>query len=863
MALHDLGPYRVLERLGAGANGEVFLAEDTRLRRQVAIKTLSGRGGSDTAALRRRVLREGRAAARLNHPHIAAVYDVLEFEDGVHIVMEYVRGTTLAARLRGGRLPPLEALDLGVQLSAALAHAHSMGVVHRDLKPGNIVITPEGQAKILDFGLARLTELEASTGASTDASVERKIVGTPPYIPPEHFRGEPVDARGDIYSLGVTLFEMLTGRRPFEARDGLPLTTAVLSSPTPRPRSLAPDVPADLDAIVFRAIAREPEERYRSAAELESELRRLASGILDSPTVSRTSEASPPARASRSVARWAVAAVLVAGAGLYGAAWKGCLGRSPAAPAAAAVRPVVAVLPLSGASGDADSESLAAGVADAVITSLARVPSLTVVSRSATLKHRAREADVSQIARELGATLIVDGSVQRSGQNLMVTVSVVEPGSNVIRWRNSYDGTFAEVFTLQKEVANAVAGALRVSAAPVDAGGPTQNMDAFAEYAQARSFLERPDVKDNLDRSLVLFRAAVAKDPGFARAHAGLGEALWRKFEATREQEWATLARDEITEALRLDPNDTSVRQSLASLYRGLGRYDQAIDELRKITAAQPASDEAHRLLGQILFDRGHLDEGVAEIREAIRLRPQYWAHHATLGQVFYRAGRFQDAIPSFRRVTELQPDSAWGYQMMGAAYHSLDDTANAIAPYQRAIALGNAKAHGNLGLVYFDMGRLEDALREWQEAARLEPESIRNHHNVAEALSLLGRTRDARPEYVRAAELCQQQLHVRANDAGTLSMLALVETRLGQAASADEHVARAVALAPDDAEVRYAEAVVNVRRGRVEPALAALRAAVAAGYSPLRAGRDPAFAPLKTHPSYAAALAVAKAHGG
>jgi tetratricopeptide (TPR) repeat protein len=526
---------------------------------------------------------------------------------------------------------------------------------------------------------------------------------------------------------------------------------------------------------------------------------------------------------------------------------------------------VVAVLPLSGAAGDPATEALAAGVADALITSLARVPGLTVISRSATLKYRDRSADVDVIARELGASLLVDGAVQRSGDDLRLTISVLQPGSKAIRWRNAYDGKFSEVFILQREVADAVAGALRVTAAPSLKSGapPTQNVDAFAEYAQARSFLERPDVKDNLDRSIALFRGAIAKDAAFARAHAGLGEAFWRKFEATRGQDWAMQARDEITEALRLDPQDTSVRQSLAALYRGLGRLDQATDELRRIIVAQPASDEAHRLLGQILIERGHHAEGVAEIREAIRLRPQYWAHHATLGQAYYRAGLYRQAVPAFRRVTELQPDSAWGYQMLGAAYHSMDDTASAIAAYRRAIELGNAKAHSNLGLVYYDMGRVTEALRHWEEAARLDPNYILNQHNVGDALEVLGRKREAQAAYQRAAELCRGELAVRPNNAGTLATLAIVESKLGLIPQADQHIARAVSLAPTDPEVHYAEAVVSTRAGRAEKAIAALHAAISAGYSAKRAGKDPALKTLKGHPAYGSALAPAKAQGG
>ena len=459
----------------------------------------------------------------------------------------------------------------------------------------------------------------------------------------------------------------------------------------------------------------------------------------------------------------------------------------------------------------------------------------------------------------------MDGALQRSGDNLQVTMTVLQPGSNLIRWRGAYGGTFAQVFRLQEEVAGAVATAVSVNSVPKADGAtpPTQDVEAFAEYAQARSFLERPDVKDNLDRSITLFQGALQKDPGFARAYAGLGEAFWRKFEATRQQDWATQARDAITEALRLDPTDTSVRQSLAVLYRGLGRFDQAIDELRRITVSQPASDEAHRLLGQILIQRGRHDEGVAEIREAIRLRPQYWAHHATLGQAYYQARRWPEALPAFRRVTQLQPDSAWGYQMLGATFQSMGDNPSAIGAYQRAIKLGNAKAHANLGIIYFDEGRRLEALPHFREAARLEPAVAMHHHSIGVVLESLGRESESRAAYERSAELCRLDLAVRPDNAPTLALLAITEAVLGRAAEAERHIARAVALAADDADVRYSESVVRARAGQREQAIEALRAAISAGYPPERARRDPHLASLKSHPAYAAALTPPKSHGG
>ncbi len=349
-------------------------------------------------------------------------------------------------------------------------------------------------------------------------------------------------------------------------------------------------------------------------------------------------------------------------------------------------------------------------MADSLITTLSKVPGLTVVSRKETLKYLDTKLATDDIARELGATLLVDGRVERSGDRLGITLSLLEPGAKVVRWQNEYDGTFAEVFSLRREVAAAVAGALRLQFDPATprTTRPTRNVEAFADYAKAHSFLERPDVKDDLDRSIGLFQSAIQKDPRFARAHAGLGEAYWRKYQATRDEKWSVAARDAINEALRLDPNDTSVRLSLAILYRGMGRIPEGIEELEKVIASSPQSDEAHRQLGLLLMmSKATHDRGLAEMQKAIDLRPSYWVHHQTLGSAYYNLGRYPEAVKSFQRIIDLQPDSAWGYSLLGTTYHAMDNTAAAVPMYEKAIKRGNANAYANLGVLYCKPGKV------------------------------------------------------------------------------------------------------------------------------------------------------------
>jgi serine/threonine-protein kinase len=856
----SIGPYRLLEHLGSGAHGDVFLAADDRLYRRVAIKAVSGTSRLSAADARRRLLREGRAAARLNHPNIATVFDLVETDEAVHIVMEYVRGTTLSARVRQGPLPPMQVLDLGLQLSSALAHAHALGVIHRDLKPANVVLTVDGQAKILDFGLASVEPGEGASVAlgSRDASSDvLRTVGTPPYMPPEHLLGQPVDIRGDVYSLGVTLFESLTGRRPFEEGDGIPLVTAILTAPTPRPRALAPDVPAALDEIVFRALARNPDERYASARELHRDLSRLERSIADPPTRSFDARLGTPRRRRRMMVATAGLAAVAAVTAYFGhhfpERWRMTGGTAAAGNAGPHV---LAVLPLSAPPDDPRMESLATGIGEALITTLSRIPRVTVVSRAATLKFRDRKQEPDAIARELGATLLVDGNVQKSDEKVRVTLSVVEPGSKAVKWQSSYDGTFADVLSLQTDVATAVAEGLAVRLSPSErarlSDSPTNNVEAYADYAQARSFLERPDVKGNVDRSIELFKAAITRDARFARAHAGLGQACWRKYEASRDEQWSLQARDAMNEALRLDSNDVGVRMTLANIYRAMGKLPEAIEELERVTASTPQNDEAFLLLGQALVEAGRLEQGLDAVHSAIRLRPAFWGHHYSLGVALYKAGRYPEAVTALRRAAELQPDNAWTHQMLGTAYHAMDDTKNAIAAYEKAIQLGSASAYTNLGILYAAAGDLEASARAREQAVKLEPKSAIKHHNLAAIYARMGRAEDARREYDRTIDLCREELRVKPNDGVLLSTLALTELKLRRTSDAEGHLTRAVEVSPKNADVRYAEAVMMASLGRKDRALFALEQAVAAGYSLSRAGKDPDLASIVSDPRFA-----------
>ena len=838
MTANQIGPYRILQPLGAGGMGEVFLAEDTRLGRKVALKTLSAAGDAHPAETRRKLLREARAAAKLNHPNIAAVYDVVEAGEEAHIVMEYVPGETLARKVAAGALTSAAVVDLGVQIADALVAAHAEGVVHRDLKPANIAVGPNGKPKILDFGLAhnRTLDLSGSTGplgADVQHSRIGVVVGTPHYMPPELLLGHSMDERGDVYSLGVTLFELLTGQRPYVGADTGAVAMNVLRAPMPRVRDIRAGVPPALDGVVARAMARRPGDRFASAAELRDALKAVADEATEVPTHPLvTAKQRPSWVGGRAGMLLAAAAVLAA---LAGGAWY--RGAPPPAPPADGPQ-VVAVLPLRGDGRNAEDDAIGAGLADVLASALSKVGGVTVLPRSASLSGaEALEAPLD-IARRLGASLVVAGRVQRAGDRVRLVAQLVRADTGAVRWSDTYEATAASWFDIQPRIAQDLAEALRPGLSggerPQVAQATAPDPAALADYAQAWTYIERYDIPGNLDHAIALFQSAVRKGPRFARAHAGLGDAYWRKYRATGDEAWASKARDGITEALRLDPGDPGVHHALAVLYRDTGRPGEAIEEAEAAVRLQPDFDLAHALLGDLRAEEGDRSRAEAAYRRAVALRPGYWSHHLGLGVFHFRTGRVDEAIAAFQRVTELRPDSSWGYEMLGTAHHSVGRLEQAVPFYEQAIRISPDAAQAafsNLGTAYYHLGRLDQARTAYRRAVAIDPTDPLKRRNLADLHRRAGDEAAARREYAEALRLARGKLAVNAKDARTVALMAVVEAKMGSAADAQRHAAEALALNPASGDVVYKAAVVNALTGRPAEALAALERAIAMGF--------------------------------
>jgi adenylate cyclase len=649
----------------------------------------------------------------------------------------------------------------------------------------------------------------------------------------------------------VVLFEMISGRRPFPGNDPLKLATSKLSQDAPPLSSAAKLVPAALDRLVAKLLERDPGDRPASASDVVAQLR----DIYGTPSTGALAASRKPGLRT-SLAAVAVIAAL-AGFGAWG------LGRFARPPIDPAAPPVIAVLPLSNISGDPAKDFVAAGIAESLIASLAALPSVTVLSRASVSEARARVKDESALAKDLGATYLVNGSVQESGGTLKISLNLVKP-DRTVAWGDSVEGAFDRIFEMQSRLALALTAALvvRVSAterARMNAQ-PTHSPDALAAYWRGQALLERRDVKGNVDAAIAAFSEAITMDDRFALAHAALGAAFWAKYLETLAPELIDRAVEAGTTALRIDPDQPEVRYALAVTLAGRGRNAEAIQELHRALAMRPNYEDARRQLGLVLGRSGRVDESVAEYQKALALRPGSASTYSSMGLILYGAGRYDDAIAAFSKATELQPDNFMGFQQLGTAYHALGKVDLALENYQRATAIRpSASALSNMGTLYYGRGEFGKAVDAYREAIALRPNSATTHRNLGDALARLGRQQEARSAYQRAVMLSEADLKVNPSDPRLVATLALHLRKSGASAAARARIADAVARAPKDIEVLYRAAVINALDGKPDEAIRYLRSAIESGYSRARAGEDDDFARLKHLPAFEALISSPK----
>jgi serine/threonine-protein kinase len=853
----SLGRYAILGRLGAGGMGEVYRARDPSLEREVALKLLPP-GTADPENLAR-FEREAKALAALNHRNIVGIYSVEE-ADGLHfLTMELVEGQSLRDAIPRPGLPLDRFFAFALPLAEAVAAAHERGILHRDLKPANVMVDREGRLKVLDFGLARRGPvrdpgLRDPEEATETVTVAGPLVGTAPYLSPEQIQGRPADARSDLFSLGVILYEMLTGGRPFAGPSTAALLASVLHEAPPPVTELRPDLPRHLGRVVGRCLEKDPRDRYQTARDLVNELRGLRQELATGP---REVAGPAPPRPRRRRRAWAVAAA----AALLAALAVALPFVLREAPRPAAGPSVVAVLPLTNASGDPANDHLGLGFADSLITRLAGVPALAVVSRAAIGEYAGGAVDRDEAARRLGADYLVVGSHQREGQRLLVNVSLVEAKGSVVRgtWQEEVDA--ADLFALQRRLALGVAEGLALTLSRAERerleASPSRDPEAWAQYSRARGLLQRSDVADNVDRAVALLVRAVGRDDSFALAHTALGDAYWARYQATLDPRWAERATAAIHRAAALAPDDPQVRLSLARVYEGTGRRAEALAQLEAALDRRPNSDDAWREYGKLLADEGRREEAQAALERAIRIRPGYWENHYRLGGLHLRGGRFAEATAAYERALALTPDNVRVLQNLGATAQMAGDEARAIESYERALAIDPTSdgALTNLGLLLYQAHRYDEAAAAIERAVALVPRDPLLHRNLGDAYRRAGEEERAQQAYGRGIAAAEELLRTNPEDVATLALQAVCEAKLARHEDAVRHIGAAVARGPGDATVRFRAAVVHALAGRSAEAAGEIAQALALGIGAQTVRDDDDLAAVRDLPSVAELL--------
>ncbi len=653
-----LGPYEILAPLGAGGMGEVYLARDPRLGREVAIKVLPAEVATDPERLRR-FEQEARAASALNHPNVVTVHDIGREGEVAYLAMERIEGSSLRELLAQGPLPVRKLVAVAAQISEGLAKAHAAGIVHRDLKPENLMVSSDGFVKILDFGLAKSLRPLASGSESHAETVEREtepgvLLGTVGYMSPEQAGGRPVDFRSDQFSLGSILYEMATGRQPFRTETAVETLSAILRGDPPPLGQVRPDAPESLRWIAERCLAKDPEERYASTRDLARDLARLRDSLAvrssSSPAAPRT------AAARRGILAAALLVLLVVGVLLF----RGRASRD----ASTGAEPSIAILPFQNIGGRGEEEYFSDGMTESLITDLAKVPGLLVIARNSVFQYKGRAADVRVVGRELGARYVLEGGVQRTGDSVRVSAQLVDARTGYHVWTDRYDRPMKDLFALQDDISRNVVASLKVALRPAagsrGAGDPTRDLKAWDFYLRGTAQLNRLEWEEK-EKGISLLEEAIELDPGFARAHAALATAYAKKaFEGDPEGTWAAKASVEVEKSLSLDPglaDSYLARGNLAWTLQNGFPHSQAIANYRRALELSPNLQPAHKALAGVYYHVGLLDESIDEYRKAARIDPRDVDAIYRIPRIHLYQQKYAEALAGFDATSEFRRD--------------------------------------------------------------------------------------------------------------------------------------------------------------------------------------------------------------
>jgi eukaryotic-like serine/threonine-protein kinase len=716
--------FRIVEKLGAGGMGIVYRAVDTRLNRPVALKFLPDNMAQNSAALER-FRREARAASALNHPSICTIYDIGEQDGRAFIAMELIEGETLRNHIHAKPLPMEEILRLGMQIADALDAAHTEGIIHRDIKPANIFVTKRGQAKVLDFGLAKLvpkgigaSESDSADGVTDSPSIVGIISGTPSYMSPEQVRGDILDARTDIFSLGLLLYEMSTGQQAFGGGTGGAIIEAVLTrSPVPASR-INPEIPPALEEIILKALHKDRDQRQQCAADVRDELQQIDRGTDSSwrlPAHKSESVLTPAASSSRtSSMRKSSSPATQTGAFRTERVSK--------------IIDSLAVLPFENASRDPENEYLSDGIAGSLINTLATVPKLRVMAQSTVHRYKGRGIDPQEVGRELNVRAVLTGRIMQSGGSLRIGTELVDVATGSQLWGTRYDRKPGDIFAIQDEISSEISEKLRLKLTRVEkkrlTKRQTHDAEAYQLYLKGRHHWNRW-TEDGFYRAIEHFQQAVDKDPSYALAYAGLAESYvllgWNSYLLPKDA--FPKAKAAATRALQVDPDLGEGYTSLAAV-RWLydWQWQEAQGEFDRSLALNPTYPTGNHWCAEYLMTMGRHESAIAKMKKSQECDPLSLIISVAIGWAFYMGRRYDDAMEQLRRTVELDANYPVTYWILGVLLRKLGRHEEAIAEGQKAVLLsgGSTLMCAALAQTLATAGRKEEALKILEDLRRL-----------------------------------------------------------------------------------------------------------------------------------------------
>lgn len=857
--------YQITEKLGEGGMGTVYKARDTKLEREVAIKFLPTNIATN-ALEKERFKREAKAAAALNHPNIATIHAIEDVDQSPFIVMEYIDGKNLHEIVEAKHsqvypvafsgedeqnaspLPIETVLICARQIADGLKAAHDKGIMHRDIKPANIMLTTDGRAKIMDFGLAKFTDQKGLQ--LTRSSI---TVGTALFMSPEQIRGEAIDLRSDLWSFGVVLYEMLTGQLPFAGEYQQAVMYAILNE-SPRPAvDFRSDVPESLQIVLIKCLQKNADDRYQSASELLADLQKIEASPGQKIIESRSVFAPSQPRAFGNYTKYggfATVIFLLLFAVLNFGGLKNWLGIDTIPK-----QKRIVVLPFNNITGGQQNQAFCNGLVEVLTSKLTQFEqfqgALLVIPSS---EVRQLEIMSAKQAREhFQANLVISGSVQRTEADIRLTLNLVD--AEKLRQIDSdvITDKMKGVSDFQDNVMTRLAGMLQLNLQPETrsllAAGHTTTPGAYDFYLQGRGYLQNYDQLENIDMAIALFERALEKDSLYALAYAGLGEAVWRKHESSKIIKWADLAREKCQKALTLNNKLAPVHITLGIIYRGTGRYEESVNEFMHALEINPVSSEAFRGLADTYSRLNKTEEVEKTFLQAITLKPDYWANYYDLGLFYFHRGEYQKAEKQFLVVVGLSPRNHRAYRNLCATYIMMERYDDAQKMGEKSVAIQpNSGAYANLGLIHFSDQRYKEAAIMYEKALELNENDYSNWGNLAISYEQIPeKAHKAQEAYGRAIELAEKLLKVNPSNYKLLYSLATYYSVLKKFDKTVVYLEKALKLAPENLELMFQAAGRYVEMGEYDKALKYIEKAIQGGYSMQKIKKSASMKPLQS----------------